>query len=126
MLNRFARFVVRHRIAVIVSVLLVTGMFGYFARKVSISSDLLALAPRNNAELIRLNRNSALFGSATYVLISVKSENAYSLSTLTKIKLISDELKKLPDVEEVMDPLNAKVFKYLFGRSPGPPRRYRN
>jgi len=45
----------------------------------------------------------------------VKSENSYSLSTLTKIKLISDELRKLPEVEEVMDPINAKVFKYLFG-----------
>jgi hydrophobe/amphiphile efflux-3 (HAE3) family protein len=115
MLKRFARFVVRHRIAVIVFVLLVTGMFGYFARKVSISSDLLNLAPRNNVELVKLTRNSALFGSGTYVIISVKSDNAYSFSTLTKIKLISDELKKLPEVEEVMDPINAKVFKYLFG-----------
>jgi hydrophobe/amphiphile efflux-3 (HAE3) family protein len=115
MLNRFTRFVVRHRIAIIVSIVLATGMFGYFARKVSISSDLLNLAPRNNAELIKLKRNSALFGSGTYVIISVKSENAYSLSTLTKIKLISDELKKLPEVQETMDPLNAKVFKYLFG-----------
>jgi hydrophobe/amphiphile efflux-3 (HAE3) family protein len=115
MLNWFSRFAVRNRIPVIVAVVLITGMFGYFAGKVSISSDLLNLAPRNNAELLKLNRNSALFGSGTYVIISVKSDNAYSFSTLTKIKLISDELKKLPEVEEVMDPINAKVFKYLFG-----------
>ena len=115
MLKRFANFIVRSRTWIIVLFILLTCFFGYFARNVKISSDLLNLAPWDNKELIALNRSLAKFGSSTFILISVESEDAFSLSTLTKIKSISEEVKRLPEVEEVMDPLNATVFKYLFG-----------
>jgi len=115
MLKGFAKFIARHRTPVIIAVVLLTIFFGYFAKNVKISSNLINLAPENQKELLTLNRVLKKFGSSTFVMISVKSDDAYSLSTLTKIKNISDEIKKLPEVEEVLDPLNAKVFKYLFG-----------
>lgn len=115
MLKKTARFIVRHRTPIIITVVILTIIFGYFAKNVKISSDLISLAPENNKELIALNRTLGKFGSSTFVIISVKSDNAYSLSTLTKIKKISDEIKKLPEVAEVLDPLNATIFKYLFG-----------
>ncbi len=115
MLIRFAHFIVRHRTYIIILAIILTLFFGYFAVKVRISSDLISLAPENNRELIALNRTLEKFGSSTFIMISVKSDDAYSLSTLTKIKNISDDLKRLPEIEEVLDPLNAKIFKYLFG-----------
>jgi len=115
MLKGFAHFIVRHRIPVIISVIVLTLIFGYFTRYVKISSDLMSLAPENSKELIALKKNLERFGSSTMIMISVKSEDPYSLSTLTKIQQISSELKKLPEVEEVIDPLNATIFKYIFG-----------
>jgi hydrophobe/amphiphile efflux-3 (HAE3) family protein len=90
-------------------------VFGYFARKVQISSNLISLALEDSEELLALERTLKTFGSSTFIMISVKADDAYSLSTLTKIKNISDELKQLPEIAEVIDPLNARVFKYLFG-----------
>ena len=90
MLIRFAHFIVRHRTYVIILAIILTLFFGYFAIKVRISSDLISLAPENNRELIALHRTLKKFGSSTFIMISVKSDNAYSLSTLTKIKKISD------------------------------------
>lgn len=115
MLKGFAHFIIRHRIPVIISVIVLTLIFGYFTRYVNISSDLMSLAPENNKELVALKKILERFGSSTMIMISVKSEDPYSLSTLTKIQQISSELKELPEVEEVIDPLNATIFKYIFG-----------
>ena len=115
MLKDFAHFVTKHRIPIIILSILITLIFIYFAKNVKINSNLVSLAPPNNKELQALKKNLKIFGSSTYIMISVKSDNAYSLSTLTKIKKISDAIKKLPEVEEVIDPLNATVFKYIFG-----------
>lgn len=86
MLKKFAHFVVRYRIPIIVLSLLTTFIFMYFAKNIKINSNLVSLAPENNKELQALKRNLKIFGSSTYIMISVKSDNAYSLSTLTKIK----------------------------------------
>ncbi len=115
MLQKFSRTIVRFRIPIIVSVIALTLFFLYFAGKVRLSSDLMGLAPKNNPQLIALNRTLEKFGSSTFVMISVKSDDVYSISTLTKIKNISDSVRELPEVEEVIDPLNATVFKYIFG-----------
>ncbi len=115
MLKKFARFVVRLRVPVIISVIALTALLGFFATRVKMSSNLMDLAPEKSPELIALKQNLQKFGSSRFVMISVKSDDAYSLSTLTKIKKISDEIEKLPEVEEVLNPLNATVFKYLFG-----------
>jgi hydrophobe/amphiphile efflux-3 (HAE3) family protein len=79
------------------------------------SSNLIDLAPEDNPELISLQDTLKLFGSTTFVMVSVKADNVYSLSTLSKIKNISEEIAELEEVEEIIDPLSAKVFKYLFG-----------
>lgn len=115
MFKRFAYFIVHHKILIIISVIIITVFFGYFAKNVKVSSNFISLAPENHKELLALDRTLNKFGSSTFIMISVKSDDAYSLSTLTKIKKISDELKKLPEIDEVMDPLNATIFKYLFG-----------
>ncbi len=115
MLKRAARIIIHLRIPIIIFVALTTLVFGYFAKNVRVSSNLIDLAPEDNEELINVKRTLKSFGSTTFVMISVQSEDAYSLSTLTKIKKISEEVQSLPEVEEVIDPLNATVFKYLFG-----------
>ncbi len=115
MLNKAAHLIVRVRIPIIIIFIILTMLFGYFAKNVKLSSNLIDLAPEDNVELIALRKALHTFGTSTSVMISVKSDDAYSLSTLTKIKNISQEIEKLPEVEEIIDPLNAKVFKYLFG-----------
>jgi hydrophobe/amphiphile efflux-3 (HAE3) family protein len=115
MLNKFARFVIRLRIPIIILVVAITLMFAFFAKNVKISSNLIDLAPEDNEEFLALKRTLKKFGSSTFVMISVQSDDAYSLSTLTKIKNISEQIKRLPEVDEVIDPLNATIFKYLFG-----------
>jgi hydrophobe/amphiphile efflux-3 (HAE3) family protein len=115
MLKKFARIIIRLRIPIIISVVAITLMFAFFSKNVRISSNLIDLAPEDNKEYIALKRTLEKFGSSTFVMISVQSDDAYSLSTLTKIKNISEQIQRLPEVEEVIDPLNATVFKYLFG-----------
>jgi hydrophobe/amphiphile efflux-3 (HAE3) family protein len=115
MIEKFARFVVRFKIPILIVVIITTSIFGYYARSVRLSSNLIDLAPDDNPELVALRKTLKKFGSSTFVMISVKADDAYSLSTLTKIKNISEEISKLPEVEEIIDPLSAKVFKYLFG-----------
>ncbi len=115
MLKKLARSIIRLRILIILIVIGLTVFFGYFARTVQLSSNLIDLAPEDNRELIALTKALEKFGSSTFVMISVKSDDVYSISTLTKIRDISRQIQKMPEVEEAIDPLNAKVFKYLFG-----------
>ena len=115
MIQKFARFVVRFRVPIIALIILLTLALAFFARQVRMSSNLIDLAPDDNPDLITLQNTLKRFGSTTFVMISVKADNAYSLTTLTKIKNISDKIRALPEVEDIIDPLSAKVFKYLFG-----------
>ncbi len=115
MIETFARFVVRFRVPIIAAVIVLTLIFAFFARQIKMSSNLIDLAPEDNPELITLQDTLRLFGSTTFVMVSVKADNVYSLSTLTKIKNISEEIAQLEEVEDIIDPLSAKVFKYLFG-----------
>jgi hydrophobe/amphiphile efflux-3 (HAE3) family protein len=115
MLKKIARLIIRLRIPIIILVIALTLMFAFFSRNVRISSNLIDLAPEDNEEFIALQRTLEKFGSSTFVMISVESDDAYSISTLTKIKNISEQIQQLPEVDEVIDPLNATVFKYLFG-----------
>lgn len=115
MIEKFARFVVRFRVPIIAVVIVLTLALAFFATQVRMSSNLIDLAPEDNPELITLQETLGRFGSTTFVMVSVKSDNAYSFSTLTKIKNISDEIRTLHEVEDIIDPLSAKVFKYLFG-----------
>ncbi len=115
MIEKFARFVVRFRVLIIAVVIVLTLALTFFATQVRMSSNLIDLAPEDNPELITLQETLGRFGSTTFVMVSVKSDNAYSFSTLTKIKNISDEIRTLHEVEDIIDPLSAKVFKYLFG-----------
>jgi len=115
MLKKFAHFIIVYRYPVIIISTILTLVFLYFARNVKVSSNLMDLAPEDNKELIALKETLKTFGSSTFVMISVDAQDPFSVSTLTKLKRISDELKKLPEVEEVIDPLNAKIFKYIFG-----------
>lgn len=115
MIEKFARFVVRFRVLIIAVVIVLTLALAFFATQVRMSSNLIDLAPEDNPELITLQETLGRFGSTTFVMVSVKSDNAYSFSTLTKIKNISDEIRTLHEVEDIIDPLSAKVFKYLFG-----------
>ena len=115
MIETFARFVVRFRVPIIAAVIVLTLMFAFFARQIKMSSNLIDLAPEDNPELITLQDTLRLFGSTTFVMVSVKADNVYSFSTLTKIKNISEELSQLDEVEDIIDPLSARVFKYLFG-----------
>jgi len=115
MLKKCARYIVRFRVPIIILAILLTILFGYFIKNVKVSANIISLVPEDNRELIILKNVLKKFGSSTFVIVSVKSDDVYSLSTLTKIKDISDEIQKLPEIAEVVDPFNAPVFKYLFG-----------
>jgi hydrophobe/amphiphile efflux-3 (HAE3) family protein len=115
MLKNFARLIMRLRIPIIIFVIAITILFAFYSKNVRISSNLIDLAPKDNKELLALKNTLKKFGSSTFVMISVQSDDPFSLSTLTKIKNISEQIKRLPEVDEVIDPLNATIFKYLFG-----------
>ena len=115
MLKRLGRLIVRSRVIIIVLVLVVTAGAAYFAGRVRLSSDLIDLAPENNPQLIALRETLAKFGSSTFIMIAVEAEDPFSHRTLVKMREIGEHIRKLPDVEEVIDPVNAAVFKPLFG-----------
>lgn len=115
MLKRLARLIVRLKFPIIILVAALTALAGYYAQRVQLSSDLIDLAPENNPELRALRQTLDKFGSSTFVMIAVKAEDPFSAATLKKIGEISGQIRELYAVEEVIDPVNATVFKPLFG-----------
>ncbi|MGH7856177.1 MAG: efflux RND transporter permease subunit, partial [Candidatus Binatia bacterium] len=118
--DRLSGWMVRHRAAVMVGVLVLAGVAGAFAARVRLEVQLEKMFPVNHP-FVALNRDlGAKFGGANTLLIAVrvKEGDIFTLATLEKIHRITDAVYFLP---ENIRPLTASItlMKSKYIRSSG-------
>ncbi len=101
-MERYVRFVVRHRVGVVMAVLLVTGFLGVQLRHVRLEIRRRASLPQQHPYVQIQNRMSDLFGGEAIAVMGIVANQGdiFTPSTLGKIYRITQGLRSTPGVIE--------------------------
>ena len=94
-------FLWRHRVAYLVLLALVTGVWLYQARKVEMYSQFADLLPQGHDYIQAYNQHREIFGGANIVtaVLQVKDGDIFNTETLEKVRLVTDQLDQVEGVD---------------------------
>src|SRR5689334_3296409 len=94
----YAEFIVRHRIAVIVALLAVTGLLMSRMGSLKVDSDPNIWAPPAHPYVKTTKQIEQIFGGKNVTLVGIvpREGDVYQPKVLAKIKRIQDEVEQLP------------------------------
>jgi predicted RND superfamily exporter protein len=107
-MNRMARWLVRHPSSVLVTMLAVTAVLGWFALGIRIESSLESVLPAGDPQVTYYDQVRKRFGSDDVGVIGVRADDLFSPATLEKIARVTTAVSKLEGVESVLSITNAK------------------
>jgi predicted RND superfamily exporter protein len=107
-MERIHHLVVDRPRIVLFLILLITGFFAYHARHIRLDSSVDSLLPQNDPEKQYYNEVRQIFGSDEIGVIGLVTDNVYTPAVLQKIKRLTDELRKIPEVRSVISLTNAQ------------------
>ncbi|MGH7820418.1 MAG: hypothetical protein ACREQ9_11630, partial [Candidatus Binatia bacterium] len=107
MMEAFARWLVRHPLAVLAANAVVTVALGFFALQIRIESSLATILPEGDPQIDYYARIRETFGSDDVAVVGVRAEDLFAASTLEKIARVTDALGKIRGVERVLSITNA-------------------
>lgn len=96
----FGAFIIRHRWPVLAIAILITLLFGYFMRYVTLKTPTIDLFPKNHPYVQTYVQYEDTFGGANVVVLTleVKDGTIYNTQTLEKLQKVTKSLELLPAV----------------------------
>ena len=112
MLKHYTHFITKHFKAVLLSVTILTGIFGYYAQNLSIDASAETLLLENDQDLKLTREVHARYISPDYLVISF-SPKAHLLSdtTLSTIRNLKEAMLKIDGVESVTSLLDVPLLQ---------------
>ncbi len=111
-MESFARWVIRHRLAIVVLVALLTiaGIVSIvnFSR---VESDISKFLPPEDPVVVRFNRAGERFGTVAVAMVAVESDDLFGRPGLERIKRLTDSFVKIPGVSWVVSLTNVDDVK---------------
>jgi predicted RND superfamily exporter protein len=103
MWQRLGTFVIKNRLALLIAMLIVTGVMGYFASQVKLSYEFSKAIPADNPKAIDYAEFRQRFGDdGNLLVIGVQTEKLFDLPTFKAYNNLQKEIKKIGDVEDVL------------------------
>src|SRR5437867_9220121 len=106
-MDSFARWLARHPLAVVLAILLVTAVLGFYALQLSIESSLESMLPAGDPKVEYYAQTRAIFGSDDVAVVGVRARDIFAPSTIEKIARVTAEIAKVDGVEHVLSIANA-------------------
>ena len=120
-MKKFAEFIIRRRILILVIISIVTAFFLYELTRLSVKTNFADLLPQKHPYIKVHNKIRHIFGGANQVLIMVQTRTGdiFNDKTLTKVQWITSELENIPGVDPYkirsIAVSKMKTFKYTSG-----------
>ena len=103
MWQQLAKFVLKYRLPLLISLFAITAVMGYFASKVTLSYEFAKAIPADNPKYLDYVAFRQKFGDDGNVLvIGVQSEKLFELNTFKTYLNLEEQLKKVQYVETVL------------------------
>src|SRR5262245_29346929 len=107
-MDQVYRLIVHRPKSVLFLIVLLTGYFAYHARYIRIDSSAENLLPQGDPEKGYYDEVRRLFGGDEVAVIGIITDNIYTPPVLQKIKRLTDEFRKIPEVKSVYSLANAR------------------
>ncbi|MBL7075300.1 RND family transporter [candidate division KSB1 bacterium] len=101
-MKKFADLVIRFRIPIIVTTMLVTAFFSYSLKDLKINSDILSYMPQDDPIVILFNEVGQKFGGNSLAMVALETDDVFNYKTLNRVNTIIERFKRLDEVSHVM------------------------
>src|SRR6056297_4184934 len=115
-MEKIYRFVKKFSMPIIIIVILLTVVMGYFAVQIDIEAGIKDMLPQNSPVVERFENVSDTFGSLTYAAVMINDDNILDKDTLNKVESMSKDFSNIKGVSDVTSLTNIKDIK---GGAPG-------
>jgi len=103
MWQRLAKFVLQYRLPLLIMLLCITAAMAYFTNKVQLSYEFARSIPTDNPKYKEYLSFKEKFGDdGNLLVIAIQTDKIFELNTFKAYKALNKELKKIPNVEDVM------------------------
>ena len=106
-MDAFARWLVRHPLAVVAANVAVSVLLGFFALSIRIENSLENMLPAGDPAVEYYARMRTRFGSDDVGVVGVRAADVFAPATLEKIARVTDALGHVEGVESVLSLTNA-------------------
>lgn len=106
-MTRVYALIVHRPKSILFSILLLTGFFAYHAQHIRLDSSVESLLPRGDAAKAYYDEVRGLFGSDEVGVIGIIADDVYVPHVLEKIKRLTEEIRQIPEVKNVISLTNA-------------------
>ena len=109
--HRLLEISVRHSKAVIVTTILITVFFGYFASKITIDPDVASLLPDNEKFSLLMEKYGAPEEEEDYLVLALELKKPLDTASLRSIETAVKKIEALPKAKTSMTPFNMVTFE---------------
>ncbi len=116
-MRKYAEFVIKFRIAIIIITIGITGWLGYQASTLTINSDILSYLPQDKESVKIFNEVGKIFGGSSMGVIAFEAEDGdiFDSSTLKTVRNLTGEYEKIEGVRNVISITNILDIKKIEG-----------
>ncbi len=112
MWDKVAQFIIRFRLVLILFIVAVTGVMGYYATRVEMSYDLARTVPSDDPEMVFLQTFKKQFGEdANIIAVGCRDSSIYSLGKFNRFRQLNKEVKAITGVNNVLSLPEVKIVK---------------
>jgi len=112
MWDKIASFIIRFRLLLIVLIVLITIVMGYFAAQVEMSYDLARTVPPDDPEMVFLQEFKKQFGEDANVIgIGLQDSSIYSLQNFNRFRELNKTIKAIPGVNNLLSLTELKIIR---------------
>src|ERR1700722_2623819 len=103
MWHNIAAFIIKFRIALLIILLVSTGIMGYFASQVKLSYEFTSAVPTDNAKYLEYQNFRKQFGEdGNLMVIGVQTKDFFSPAFFNDYAVLAKQVAKVDSVENVL------------------------
>ena len=106
-MDAFARWLVRHPVAVLAANLFVTAVLAVYALRIRVESSLESVLPKGDPATAYYEKIRRTFGGDNVAVVGMRCDDVFAAPTLEKLARVTEALGKIDGVERAVSLTNA-------------------
>jgi len=101
-MKKLSDFILKFRSIIIGASIVITLLFGYFIKNLTINSDILSYLPQDDPIVMLFNEIGVKFGGNSLAIVVLENDNVFNHETLVRVDRITRKFKDMDELSHVM------------------------
>lgn len=112
-MKKFSMLVIKFRLPVIISTILITLFLGYFLKDLKINADIISYLPKSDPVVKLYNHIGKEYGGSYLAMVTLETDDVFNKKTIADINKLTSEFKLLDGVSYVTSITNVLDIKKI-------------